>query len=286
MAYDHYISKSLTKPWRFGQKELHRFDFETDAFEQPRWKKVYGKDDLNSPGLEGWLERVIETPLGRARPRLEARDRTALDDPEFFRAAVLMVMLQGSRTATALEGNGSTVGEGAKRTLEGVAQWPRHEIDELVRQYTRDLPLRLVFTPEVAGRWSPLSMPSTGIFPVYFSDRRCLSGWGIGTALPLHPKCAFVVAPPGDQSEVDFAALAETLAGRSVGNSNARHVVLDRGYIESIPADKLRLHLRLQRKANDDMVDLAEDRRSVVTRIAGAFGFHAAEDPAGRLVLK
>lgn len=285
MAYDHYISKSLTKPWRFG-RELHLFDFETDAVEQPRWKKVYGKHDLNSSKLETWLEKMIETPLGRVRRRLEKRDPTALDDPAHFRAAALMVMLQGSRTATALEADGSTFATDAKRTLEDLPNWPLQEIDELVRQYVKDRPLRLVFTPEVAGQWSPLSVPSTGLFPVYFSDRRCPSGWGIGDALPLHPKCAFVVAPPGDQSEIDFAGVAETLAERSVGNSNSKHLVIHRGYVESIPAKKLRLHLRLQRKANDDMLDLAEDRRSVAAKLAGAFGLHVTEDPAGRLVIK
>jgi hypothetical protein len=286
MAHDHYISRSLTKPWRFGSKQLHCFDFETYGFDRPLWKDLYAKDYLNSPTLETWLRDVIETPLGLARPRLEAADPSALDDPKLFRATALMLMLQGLRTGTAIEEAGSEIEQNARRTLEELSAMPLREIDRLIEQYMNSRSLRLVFTPMVDGRWAPLSVPSTGIFSLYFPDRGCLSGWALGTALPIHPRCALVTTPVGDQSQMDFTIAAESLARRSVGNSNSRRVVLHRGLVDSMPAGQLRRRLRVLRKMNDDALDSFEGRRSMIDRTLALLGFSLNEDPAGRLSLR
>ncbi len=280
MAFDHYFSKSLTKRWRIDRDFLHHFDLATDVLGSPRWKDVYAKDDLNSPTLESWLRDVVETPFGDARPRLEAGDSSALEDPKSRRAAVLMLALQGSRTSTALEGVASPIGQHASRTLEGLATWPLDEIDEFVRQYLEQVSLSLV----VAS--TPMAVPSTGIFSVYFTDHRCLSGLGVGAALPVHPTRALVAMPLDDPSRTDLSTVADSLALRSFGNSNSRHVVLHRSLVEAMPLEQLKRYVRRCRKVNDDVFDRFEERRALVASMLQACGLQIEEDLGSRLQLK
>jgi hypothetical protein len=280
MPFDHYFSKSLAKRWRIDRDFLHHFDVATDVLDCPRWKDVYAKDDLNSPTLEGWLRDVVETPFGNARRGIEAGDPSALDVPQFRRAAVLMLALQGSRTSTALEGVSSPIGQHASRTLEGLATWPLDEIDEFVRQYLLQVSLNLV----VAS--SPMAVPSTGIFSVYFADPRCLSGKGVGSALPIDPTRALVAMPTEDPSRMDLSTLAESLAPRSFGNSNSRFVILPRSLVEAMPPEQLKRYVRERRKVNDDMLDRFEEHRAIVANMLQACGLEVEEDLGSRLQLK
>ncbi|HVV50787.1 MAG TPA: hypothetical protein VHO06_14070 [Polyangia bacterium] len=79
----HYISRFLTEPWEFddehGQRQLHYYDFDTDAFDNFSSKNLFAEKDLNSPQVETWLKETLETPLGAVRPRLTAADPSALD---------------------------------------------------------------------------------------------------------------------------------------------------------------------------------------------------------------
>jgi hypothetical protein len=284
LANDHYITRFLTDPWEFGQRRLHYFDFETGEFDDDSSKNVYAQDGLNSPTVEAWLNKVIETPLSNARPRLQAGDPSALDDPKFFRAAVLMLMLQGLRTGTAVEGAGSEAERLSTRTLAGLAAMSSADIEGLVAVIGQTYSLYLLFTPTRAGKWTPLAMPSTGIFPVTFPDRGCLSGWATGVSLPIDPRCALVAAPAGDQSQLDLGVAAQTLAHRSLGPAACTRVVLHPALIASMPGDELRRELLEMRRSNDEALTLLQQTRSTSVRLVEQFGFRVKEHPlSGRM---
>jgi hypothetical protein len=285
VAYDHYISKSLTKPWRTRTKELHFFDFETETFELERWKKLHGKDHLNSSALETWLEREIETPLGKVRSGLNTGKPTTLRDPSAVRPAILMLMLQGLRTATAIEDEGSDVEQGARRHLEKIATMPPDGIDMLVSEIRRHYSIHLVFAAVVERKGTPLFVPSTGIFPVTFPDRGCASGSAVGTALPIHPTCALVAAPADGRGELELAPAAKSLAWCSVGTFDSKYVVVDPRLMNSTPQDELRRRLIEMRKGNEEMRDRVAASRAIIFRMCELFGFSVDEGLAGRLTV-
>jgi len=70
----HYISRFLTRPWEFGQRQLRYYDFDDDRFSRRSSETLLSQNNLNSPAVETWLRDVLETPLGSARPRLAAGD--------------------------------------------------------------------------------------------------------------------------------------------------------------------------------------------------------------------
>jgi hypothetical protein len=286
MSNDHYITRFLTDPWEFGERRLHYFDFETGEFDDDPSKNLYARDDLNSSAVEKWLNKVIETPLSNARPRLQAADPSALDDPRFFRAAVLMLMLQGLRTGTAVEEAGSDSERLSTRTLEGLAAMSLHEIDQLVAAIGQSHSLYLVFSPTRDGKWTPLSVPSTGIFPVTFPDRVCLSGWATGLTLALDPRCALLAAPAGDQSQLDLKVAAETLPWRSVGTTDSTRVVLHPALVDAMPPDQLRRELLQMRRANDEAIASLDRIRSTSRWLAKTFGQGVKEDLAQRLTIR
>jgi hypothetical protein len=66
----HYVSRLLTTPWEGAQRFLRFYDFDTGRFELQWSRSLFAAEDINSPEVERWLGRMVETPLGAIRNQI------------------------------------------------------------------------------------------------------------------------------------------------------------------------------------------------------------------------
>lgn len=65
MPFDHYIAQVQTKPWVVGGGQFWIFDDATGKLEKVEARTAFGLQGLNSPELEKWFGKEIESPLGQ-----------------------------------------------------------------------------------------------------------------------------------------------------------------------------------------------------------------------------
>jgi len=270
-------SRSLASSTRAPLPDLVFPSARRDTFERASSKSLFAEDEINAPVVETWLKETLETPLAHVRPRLVAADPRALEEPRFFRAAVLMLWLQGFRS--------SSVGETEdRRRLEDLAQMPIEHLDAMVQMIGRDYTLRLVFTVWQNRQFFPLSVPSEGTFLVKVNDPGCASGFSLGVGLPLDPRCALVALPVEERGTLDLSLLRPSLANYSVGISPSRRVVLHPQVRQSIPEDQLRRDLHELRENNDVLTKSIHDIRNLIAKGFAMAGIVVARDRVGRII--
>ena len=177
----HYVSRFLTKPWEFEDRRLWYYDFDSGTFDRASSRSLFAEDEINSPEVETWLGEILEAPLSRARPQLIKADPRALDDWQFFRAAVLMLWLQGFRASSVEELED-------RRHLDEIARLPIPHLDTMVQMIGRDFTMRLALR----------SRPTTGSIRYRFR-RRALSWFRWATR----------VARPGSRLASDFRSIRD-----------------------------------------------------------------------------
>jgi len=272
----HYISRFLTKPWEFEDRRLWYYDFDNDTFGRAPSKYLYAEDEINSSEVETWLKQTLEDPVALVRPRLMKADPRALDDWRFFRAAVLMLWLQGFRAS-------SVEGMEDRRHLDEIARMPIEHLDAMVQMIGRDFSLRLAFTIWTDDKFYPLSVPSQGTFVVQVADSGCASGFSLGVGLPLDPRCALVALPVENRGKLDLSGLRQSLANYSVGLSHSRRVVLHPD-VRSLPEEHLRRDLHELREINDSLPTNLHKLRPLIERAFAIGGIVVARDDVGRII--
>lgn len=275
----HYISRLLTKPWEGSQRFLRCYDFDTDRFELRSSRSLFAAEDINSPGVEGWLKSMVEDPLASIRRRVAQGDVEPLQSNwSRYRAAVLMVLLQGGRVGTIAD-------QDARRHLDTLAAMSEGELDGFVREMMRRFDLRLIHTVANADGtgFAPLYMPSTGLFPLVMPDLGCLSGHSFGFGLPIDPTCALLQTPVERQGKIDLSGSREILSLSSIGTSTARRVVVMPGLYEQVGETNLRELLLASRRNNERLVSLTQEKRDLVATMFANAGIDAGRDAAGRI---
>ena len=272
----HYVTRSLTRAWEMGQRRLRYYDFERDAFDEDSSYSLFAEDRINTQEVETWLDRTIENPLGAARKRIGAADPKALDEWKFYRAAVLMLWLQGVRVK-------SIVDEDRRESLRMLAAMPMDQLDALVLALREEYDLRLVFTQGRNGLIAPLYFPSSGLFYFVFGDTGCLSGHSISIGLPLEQHCALVATPSEQHGKLDLTRLSDGLSNYSIGTSSAKRVVLPPGAFETLSKEELRSALREQRDLNDNLLRTVREKHQLVIDAFAEFGLVPERGGSGRI---
>jgi len=182
MPNDHYISRFLTKPWEFGQKQLRYVDLEAGAIKTASSKRLFAKEGLNDAHTETQLGRLLENPVARSREDIASG---ALSDGlpwELRRAMVLLLSLQASRVYEA------ETGDQANGIATLLARPPK-EIDAAVLEYEKRHALHSLHLPSSDF----LCVPSSGIFmfPVHRASGYIEPAFG----LPLTPAVLIAAIP-------------------------------------------------------------------------------------------
>ena len=184
----HYISRSLTRPWEAGQRRLHFYDFDSGTWNDESSRGLFAENSLNPQHVETWLDRTIEGPLSLCRKKLAGGASDALEDWGFYRAATLMLWLQGMRVR-------SVADHDARRDLEHLATRSTEETDQLVLAIRSEYDLTLATTVRKGEMLAPLFFPSSGLFPLTYPDTGCLSGHTVALGLPLDMWSALIALP-------------------------------------------------------------------------------------------
>ena len=271
------LSRVLTRPWANKEGNLFCYDFDADAFTWSASRTLFAEGRLDPGKVETWLADTIEDPLGAIRPRLSGEDPTALDDWKFFKAAVLMVWLQGGWFQFALA-------EDVRQDLDRLAAMSTGELDDLVAAVKQELTLRLVFTTSPGDSIAPIFVPSSGIFPFAFPDPGCISEHSIGIGLPLDVHCALVLLPADREGEAALPLLKPLLSNASIGSSESRRVVLPPNLLGAMDERDAARILRDQREQSEARVaDVREVRRAVLETFEN-LGIRTKVDRTGRIL--
>ncbi len=275
----HYISRFLTRPWEGDQQFLRFYDFEADRFGRRSSRSLFAEEDVNTPAVERRLRDVIETPLGAIRARVARGEYELLQrDWERYRAALLLLWLQGSRVRAVRE-------ETARQALDRLAAMPEAELNGFAMAMTEIYDLRLVHTEITeTGAFAPLVFPSTGLFPFSVQDPSCLSGRSFGLGLAIDVHCAIVATPVERKGRIDMSNARAILASCSIAASPARHVVLMPAHYDQLGERVLRERLRAMRASNDLVIKLAQQAREIVCHAARETGLEPTIDGSGRIV--
>lgn len=273
----HYITKSLTKPWEREGRRLRFYDFSTRRFCNGFAASLFAASHLNTQAVETWLDQTIEAPLNICRRQyLQAGRMDALEEWNFYRAASLMLWLQGIRVRAVADHD-------ARRDLETLALRPMNEVDQLVMAIRAEFDLTLITTVKVADRWAPLFFPSSGTFPITYPDAGCVSGHAIALGLPLDWWCALVAIPKERPQGRDLSRLPSSIANLSIGVADATKVLLHSS-LDGVPESEILAALDAQRILNTSVLGLVGEIRDLVLGGFSEAGIQPGRDAAGRVV--
>jgi hypothetical protein len=158
----HFVSRFLTKPWEFGERQLHFYDVRTRQFGQRSSRNLFAVAGLNFEETEARINQLVETPLAKVigeLARSAGPDGYSIDHWPIYRALMLLFPVQVARAALHSRGESD---------LATILSWPDEQIDHLA--WASHQRYRLV-TVRSHRAW-PFFYPSKGYFviPLAFSS--------------------------------------------------------------------------------------------------------------------
>jgi hypothetical protein len=271
----HYISRSLTRPWEAEQRRLHFYDFDAGRWYDDSSYGLFAEESLNPQHVEAWLDKTIEGPLSLCRKKLTSGASGALEDWGFYRAATLMLWLQGMRVKSVSDLD-------ARRNLEHLATRSIEETDQLVVTIREEYDLALATTVGKDGMLAPLYFPSSGLFPLTYPDSGCISGHTVALGLPLDLWSALIALPRENTGVRDASRIPSSISNLSVGVANADKVVVPPLLLEQRPRAEVTQILKELRAANAHLLDLVKDSKRLVAAAFEQTGLEPPRDGAGR----
>ncbi len=269
----HWVSRMVTDAWEVPpQRSLRYYDFVSKQLEFESSETLFAERDVNSQDVEDWLNRMVEAPLGVVRSALVARDLSALEKWEHYRAASLMLWLQSVRHQESLFG--PAIGGG----LAAMAGRPDTETDHLVASFKEEYPLVGLF-PRDDHR---LFFPSSGMFAIPVIDCGCLSKANWGFALALHPTMAIAAVPAS--TTLDPESLTARLMAYSVGSSAyAEQVVIPPDMVRTRTDNEIISFVTSSRTFVDDQCAETASLRNATRDLFEVMGVEIHVDGSDRL---
>jgi hypothetical protein len=217
---NHYIPRSLTRPWEGSGRRLTLYNFDTNAFEPADSKTCFSPDEAYPKEIETFLHDVIEKPMHDMLQLLQ-KGEEVLQQERYHRAATLLVVLQRTRSR-------STTDAAFLKVLIELAEKPKKALDGLGVEHGYGVSI-------VRARQGarPLFFPSTGNFVLLGNDLQLngkpIAAWGI----PLDPERALVFfnlkADASSTEEIRSAveqACPALLEQASIGTDTSTKVVI------------------------------------------------------------
>lgn len=152
----HFVSRFLTKPWEFGNRQLWYYDFGQKQIRKKPSRTLFAMGGRNNPEIEKRLNDLIERPIANAITTLVpsgAIDNVEIPQWPLFRALNLLLLLQYSRVSEK---------DSHRSTLGQLLFWDEAKLDQLVHACQQ--------THTIAGLrghpQAPLCYPSQGFFGI------------------------------------------------------------------------------------------------------------------------
>jgi len=258
----HFVSRFLTTPWEFGERQLHFYDVKTRMFGQRSSKNLFAVAGLNSDEIEARINRLVETPLARAivdLARSSGPDGYSISDWSIYRALALLFHFQVARAAVLSRGEGD---------LATLCSWPDEQIDQLAWASHQ----RYRFITVRAHRGSPFFYPSKGYFVIPLAFASALMPGAI--AIPLTENWAVASVP----TEIDTEQLTQLLSyaggglasNASVG-TNSELLVIHPSVMACTKEDEIRQHIEEMQANNLTLLqELVDFNRNATLAFAEA----------------
>ena len=179
----HFISRFLTAPWEFGERQLHFVDVEAQTLSHHSSRNLFALRGLNTKQTEERLNEFVETPV--ARYREESAGGSPPDEIpwDVHRALFLIVLLQLPRAVEGFLGKSGL-------TLDDVFRCTEAELDGLVHHYENSRQLVVLTTPN-----DSLFYPSSGVFFLPVKSDAALLPYENCLGVPLDLNLVAVTAP-------------------------------------------------------------------------------------------
>jgi hypothetical protein len=258
----HFVSRFLTKPWEFGERQLYFYDVKTREFGYKSSRNLFAVEGLNSNETEQRLNRLIETPIGGVVGDLMKSggpEGHSIDDWPAYRALVLLFPFQVARvTQNPLPGF----------DLASLCSWPEEKLDELVRACQQ----RYKFITIRSHPGSPFYYPSKGYFIIPLAFASSLEPTAI--AIPLTESWAVAWVPAeinGQQLTDQLTYAGGGLASNASAGTNSDRVVIHPSVMTPANEESIRQHIEETRERNlRHIQDLLEFHRDIVAMFAQA----------------
>jgi len=212
----HFVSRFLTKPWEFGQRQLYYYDFDNEQIQTNSSKSLFAEVGTNTAEIEQRLNELIETPISNAITKLvpsEAIDIVEIDEWPLFRALNLLLLLQWSRASDK---------EPYRSRVREALSWDDTTLDQLVNVCQQRY---MVFGLRGHPR-APLCYPSHGLFPLPI--RHQSGSYSAIYAIPLTENYAVARVPRDVNMDDVFQTITcqgGYLTSSSVGTTASRVII-------------------------------------------------------------
>jgi hypothetical protein len=265
----HFVSRFLTKPWEFGERQLHYYDFKTRKFEVRSSRNLFARRGSNSVEVERRLNALIETPLSQAiddLTRMSDNGESGISDWPTFRALCLLVPFQIARVARKREADDAD--------LASMCRWPEAKVDEFASAWSQTHK----FLKIRAHPGCPFFYPSSGFFIIPLP--KTPSMYPTALAIPLTERYAAAVVP----AEIDENQIYECLrygggglASNSSVSTNAERVVIHPAVMECSPRDEMAAQLHEMQANNLRLIQACVDLSRTIAEAFSLVGIGPQE---------
>ncbi len=254
----HFVSRFLTRPWEYGQRQLSYFDFDQGDVRSCSSRSLFAVTGTNTNDVETRLNQVIETPISSAMARLvdmEAESEELLEWP-LFRALSLLLMLQPLRSRS------SEHHEHAERLEETVTRSDA-ELDELTKDAQAAYWLGRISVRSDA----PLLYPVSGFFPLVAKRRD--GSYGSAIAIPASKRHVFVAVPRSFDWGSSMAQWSANGAGfvANVSVGTGSRVVIPPSAMVGLQREQVVALIHQMRAASKQMINLCQDFNTALARL-------------------
>lgn len=213
----HYISKVLTKPWEYGDRQLWCFDFDEDKIIESSAYHLFSRNDLWPQKYEEVFCKKFEVKLNnvRASLMLGPAKLSIKDSTEFINTILTMHFFDGMRSMK--------------------AQWGNDEIDRFIKLKSKDMNEEVEsFAKDYTFVSLPVSshcrffFPESGFFhiPLFKVNSNEMV---LGLGIPLHPQFALGMFPKNYDRQAFSKSVASSesiLPYLSISSISGKRVII------------------------------------------------------------
>ena len=249
----HFVTRSLVVPWEWRPGMLRYYDFSANRVRKGRTRTLFAKENVNSPQIEGLLNRYIEKPLADFTKRaIEERYDPPDLDWRTLRALLLYFLFQAPRFGQARDLSSDY--------LEKVLDRGEPFIDAVARSVAQEQ--KLINLPTEPGHF--FFFPELGMFPFPVQDEGCVTGYTYGFALPLTPRnCLAMVSTT--VTEASLKESCRSIHAFSAGRPSNDTRVLIPPVVDKLSPELLAQGLAEYRKQAGTIIDCVTGIRELVS---------------------
>ena len=247
----HYIPRCQTKPWEGDSRYLSTYSFEKKCFQKKEpSKNLFSEHKIYPQTLEEFLNNNCEKHINNMRPHIERGEQNVLDNPDYYRASKLLVVLQRPRLKVVNQSEHLAV-------LTELMNKPPGFLEELKHEHGHGL---LIIQTD--SLW-PMFFPSTGSFTLVSPELSYAGQPIIPWATPVTHKCAIVGFDFGlnatAQKRSEIFQIVERvvpkiLSASSVGTKTADKVLILPKLFDEKPEEEIKQYLLQSRVSNDEAI--------------------------------